>query len=121
MKTILYNAENNTIIGTYPDGYRVDGKPQVVEPPVYELVYTETEQPEYNRETHYLTMTHEIDLELKYYKQVWHIRELPPPTPLQPDIAEIIKLIIKKTIDGVELTEEELLILKNYNNETNKI
>ena len=117
MKTILYNSEDNTIIGHYPDGYKVNGKPQSVEPPVYELVYTETEQPEYNRETHYLTMTHEIDLEHKYYKQVWHIRELPPQPPPQPDIKEVIGLIIKKTVDGIELTEEEVQTLKTYNYE----
>lgn len=119
MKTILYDSENNIIIGHYPDGYKVNGKPKQVEHPIYELPYTETEPPEYNSETHYLTSAYVVDMELKQYRQAWNIVVIPPAPPLQLNISEVIKLIIKKTIDNEELTDEEILTLKTYNYETN--
>jgi hypothetical protein len=118
MKTILYNADTAEIIGTYKDGYRVDGKPEAVDPPVYELPYTTTTPPTINEETHYLISKHEVDMELKQYKQVWEVREMPPPPEPQPDLSEVIKLIIKKVVDGIDLTETETLILKSYDHET---
>jgi hypothetical protein len=116
-KTILYNSEDNTIIGTFPDGYRVDGKPQEVDPPIYELPYTNTTPPEINQETHYLTSKYEVDMERKEYKQVWNICKKVVVAP-QTSLSEVIGILIKKVIDGVALTEEETLTLKSYNDGT---
>lgn len=119
MKTILYNSEDNTIIGTYPDGYKVDGKPQEVDPPIYELPYTNTTPPEII-EGEYLTSKYEVDMERKEYRQVWEVHEVVVVVPT-PTIEEVIGILIKKVIDGVALTEEETLTLKSYEHGQNYI
>ena len=118
MKTILYNTDDNTIIGTYPDGYRVDGKPQEVDPPIYELPYTDNIAPTIE-EGFYLTSKYEVDMELMQYRQVWEVHEVVVVP--QTTIEEVIGILIKKVIDGVALTEEETLTLKSYNDGQNYI
>ena len=117
MKTILYDSENNKIIGHYPNGYLVNGKPQVVDPPIYELPYTTTTPPEII-EGEYLVERYEVDMENKEYRQVWEVKVIPPVVE-SVDIADVMKILIKKTLEGVELTEAEILILKSYNDENN--
>lgn len=116
--TILYDALENRILCHCPDGYLVDGKPQEVDPPIYELPYTDTTPPEINQETHYLTSRYEVDMELLQYRQVWEVHEIVVAAP-STTIGDVIKLLIKKTVDGVALTEEEIQILKTYNDEAN--
>lgn len=72
-KTILYNADDNTIIGHYLDGYKVDGKPQEVDPPIYELEVIDTLPPTYDPKLQNLTSTFDIDLINFTYTKLWVI------------------------------------------------
>ena len=46
MKTLLYNSATNKVISqVFDNGYLVDGKPQEVLPPIYELEYKPTASP----------------------------------------------------------------------------
>lgn len=78
MKTILYNSEDNTVIGHYLDGYRVDGKPEKVEPPVYELTVVPCEAPDYDRATESIAPGWLPDIVSLTYNQVWVINKLTP-------------------------------------------
>lgn len=115
MKTILYNTKTGYVIGYYPDGYNVKGKPGRVDPPVLELPVIDTPPPEYNPETHRVTSMYQVDLTLKQYREVWQVHELPPPTPPTPEIPEVLSILIKKVVDGTALSEEEIQTLKTYN------
>lgn len=57
MKTILYNnTEGKVISQVFNNGYLVDGKPQPVDPPIYELEYISTSVT-YNPETQVASST----------------------------------------------------------------
>jgi hypothetical protein len=116
--TILYNTDTSEIIGHFDPCYMVDGNPQAVELPIVELPYTTTTPPEINQETHYLTSRYEVDIELLQYRQVWEIHEIVVAVP-SATVGDVIKLLIKKTVDGIALTEEEIQTLKAYNDEAN--
>lgn len=75
MKTILYNSiEGKVISQIFNNGYLVDGKPQPVDPPIYELEYISTSVT-YNPETQVATSTWEADINTLTYTQVWTVRD----------------------------------------------
>lgn len=76
MKTILYNSATQQVISPiYQDGYKVDGQPQSVEPPIYELEYIETTQPEHDPVTQYVTQEFLPDFDENEYRQVWYVHD----------------------------------------------
>ena len=76
MKTILYNSATEQVISPiYQDGYKVDGQPQTVEPPIFELEYIETPQPEYDETTKNVSYEWGVDLDELTYTQSWQIIE----------------------------------------------
>lgn len=75
MKTILFNnIEGKIISQIFNNGYKVDGKPQPVDPPIYELEYISTSVT-YNPETQVATSTWEADINTLTYTQVWTVRD----------------------------------------------
>ena len=81
METILYNKVTQQVIGHYPNGYQVNGKPSpTYDKDIVELAVIETEASEYNHETHSLSSDYIADVEAKTYTQVWSIT---PKTPYE--------------------------------------
>lgn len=117
MKTVIFNTDTNQIESHHPDGYKVNGRPCPVEDTLFELPYTESTPPVINDETHYTTSRYVVDMELKQYRQVWEVFEKPVALQPQVEMADIIKIIIKKVVDGTELTVDEIITLKSYENE----
>lgn len=74
MKTILYNTTTNFIIGHYPDGYKVDGVPQEVQPPIYELSVIEPEAPTIT-DNQVLSSEWVVDLINETYTKVHTVRD----------------------------------------------
>ena len=75
MKTLLYNSVTNKVISqVFDNGYLVDGKPQEVLPPIYELEYIPTIAPNIT-ENQVKSATWIPDIVLKTYTQVWEVRD----------------------------------------------
>lgn len=72
MKTVLFDQSIETVVGWYENGYKVDGLPCSVDPPVYELEVIEI-SPEYNSALQKAADSIEVDLELMQYRIVWTI------------------------------------------------
>ena len=116
MKTLLYNSATNKVISqVFDNGYLVDGKPQEVLPPIYELEYKPTASPNVT-DTQVRSATWVPDIVLGTYTQVWEVRdktesELTAEKEAQASIKENeldpaqIKLALRYTTDL--LTEEE--------------
>jgi hypothetical protein len=78
MKTILFHTKENTVLGWFESGYKVNGKPSpTFDPDVVELTVVETEPPEYNPETHSLGSAFVADFEEKTYTKVWSFNPIP--------------------------------------------
>lgn len=76
MKTIIYNSETGKpISGVLKDGYLVDGKPQPVDPPIFELEYKPTTPPDIP-DLQVRSAVWIPDTVLKTYTQVWTVRAL---------------------------------------------
>lgn len=116
MKTLLYNSTTNKVISrVFDNGYLVDGKPQTVNPPIYELEYKPTIAPNIS-ETQVKSAIWVPDIILGTYIQVWEVRdkteaELITEKEIQAftkenelDVAQI-KSVLRYTTDL--LTEEE--------------
>ena len=72
--TVLINTDTNTVIGRFPNGYTVDGKPQAVEPPIYEL--TEVVNPKPTTDyTQYVTGEWVVDLGAEEYRYEWTVHD----------------------------------------------
>jgi hypothetical protein len=116
MKTLLYNSATNKVISQiFDNGYLVDGKPQEVLPPIYELEYKPTIAPNIT-ENQVKSATWIPDIVLKTYTQVWEVRdkteaELITEKETQASVKENeldpiqIKAVLRYTTDL--LTEEE--------------
>jgi hypothetical protein len=116
MKTLLYNSATNKVISqVFDNGYKVDGKHQLVDSPIYELEYRPNTQPPHTgKEIAFATWV--PDVALGTYTQVWQIRskteaELTAEKEAQAsakenelDVAQI-KSVLRYTTDL--LTEEE--------------
>lgn len=75
MKTLLYNSATNKVISqVFDNGYLVDGKPQEVLPPIYELEYKPTIAPNIS-ETQVKSAIWVPDIVLGTYTQVWEVRD----------------------------------------------
>lgn len=75
MKTILYNSATNKVISQiFDNGYLVDGKPQTVNPPIYELEYKPTTPPEIT-DLQARSAIWIPDITLKTYFQQWSVRD----------------------------------------------
>lgn len=74
MKTLLFNDNTGKVISKiFDDGYKVDGKHQPVEPPIYELEYLPTTQPSHtNKEVAFANWI--PDIMLGTYTQIWEVR-----------------------------------------------
>jgi len=74
MKTLLFNNKTGKIISRiFDEGYKVDGKHQIVKPPVYELEYIATIKPSHTyKEVAFSTWV--PDIVLGTYTQVWEVR-----------------------------------------------
>jgi len=76
MKTLLYNNSNGKVISPiFENGYLVDGHPQQVDPPIFELEYKPTPMPPHDAETEAVSAIWIPDTILKTYTQVWSIRD----------------------------------------------
>ena len=116
MKTLLFDYNAGKVISRiFDDGYKVDGKYQSVEPPIYELNYLPTPQPSHT-DQEIVFATWIPDIVLGTYTQVWEIRakteaELTTEKEVQASVKENeldpaqIKLALRYTTDL--LTEEE--------------
>lgn len=75
MRTILYNNNIQKIVSKiFEEGYKVDGKPQSVDSPIYELEYISTSVT-YNPETQVASSTWEADINTLTYTQIWIVRD----------------------------------------------
>ena len=75
MKTILYNSLTGQTFGKiYENGYTVDGKPQPVDPPIYELACIETPAPVITTDQ-VSSSVWVADTTLKTYTLVWTVRD----------------------------------------------
>jgi hypothetical protein len=79
MRTILYNADTGKVL-TRPleGGYRVDGQPRAVEPPIYELQVIDTPAPDYDRDTQRVSHERQADLSAGWWVTVWTITAKTP-------------------------------------------
>lgn len=76
MKTLLYNSVTNKVISQiFDNGYLVDGKPQEVLPPIYELEYKPTTRPTHDSTLQVVSAVWIPDTVLKTYTQVWSVRD----------------------------------------------
>jgi len=76
--TILYNTATQQVLGYYPDGYLVNGKPAPTNDiDVVELTVIETSQPSYT-ETQKISSIWEADLTALTYTQVWSVTDKTP-------------------------------------------
>jgi hypothetical protein len=76
MKTLLFNNNTSKVISKiFDDGYTVDGKPQAVKPPIYELEYKPTTRPVYDSILQVASAVWIPDIVLKTYTQVWEVRD----------------------------------------------
>ena len=93
MKTILYNSATNKVISQiFDNGYLVDGKPQEVLPPIYELEYIPTTRPVYDPILQVGSAVWIPDTILKTYTQVWTVRTFEPSELPTLEEAKAIKL-----------------------------
>jgi len=77
MKTILYNTVTQQVIGHYPNGYQVNGKPSpTYDNDVVELGVVEVEEPKHDPATQRLTSSFIVDLEAKVYTQVYEVVDI---------------------------------------------
>lgn len=98
MKTLLFNDNTGKVISPiFEDGYNVDGKYQLVEPPIYELEYKPTTRPAYDSLLQVTSAVWIPDTVLKTYTQVWTVRTL--------DASELPTLEEAKAIKLRELKE----------------
>lgn len=96
--TILYNSETGKIISKILiDGYKVDGKPFQVNPPIYELNYIDNQQPqiEYHEIADYEWV---VDLEYLTYERVWTIRVKTE--------SEMIEYLNNRNLEAIELVKD---------------
>lgn len=76
MKTLLFDADSGKVISPiFENGYRVDGKTQPVDPPIFELEYKPTPMPPHDAETEAVSAIWIPDTILKTYTQVWSVRD----------------------------------------------
>lgn len=76
MKTLLYDSATNRVISQiFDNGYLVDGKPQEVLPPIYELEYKPTTRPAHDSILQVASAVWIPDTVLKTYTQVWEVRD----------------------------------------------
>jgi len=74
MKTVLFDESTGMLIGWFEGGYKVDGLPCPVEPPIYELNVFDTEEPVYDPATQVISKDMVIDIPNGMYKSVWTVR-----------------------------------------------
>jgi hypothetical protein len=74
MGTILYNTTYQQVIGHFENGYIVDGKPQPVNPPIFELTVIEIKAPETDA-TKLVSSEWVVDLIAKTYTLTWSVRD----------------------------------------------
>ena len=75
MRTLLFNNNTGKVISRiFDDGYKVDGKHQTVEPPIYELEYKPTPPPDIT-DKQIRSATWIPDIVFKTYIQVWSVRD----------------------------------------------
>jgi len=113
MATILYNKEDNRVIGHFDPCYLVLGKPGAVEPPIVELVVVNTLPPEQVSPGMQVFSSYQVDLENKEYRQIWTEHPLPAPENPPFDLEHITRLLIRK-VDGEVLSPEEDAMLTQY-------
>lgn len=116
MKTILFDTDSGKVISPiFENGYLVDGKPQPVDPPIFELEYKPTASPNITG-IQVKSATWIPDIVLGTYTQVWEVRdktqvELIAEKEAQASVKENeldpiqIKAVLRYTTDL--LTEEE--------------
>ena len=110
--TILYNKEEQKVIGHYDPQYLVNGKPGRVDEPAVELQVVHTPPPE-TEEGYQAASIFVADIENKEYRQEWGVVPIPPPPEPEVDLSLIVRLLTKK-VDGETLSEEEELLLTIY-------
>ena len=77
MKTLLFDTDSGKVISpVFENGYLVDGQPQPVDPPIFELEYKPTPMPSHDSETETVSAVWVPDTVLKTYTQVWTVRAL---------------------------------------------
>ena len=77
MKTLLFDTDSGKVISpVFENGYLVDGQPQPVDPPIFELEYKPTPMPSHDSETEAVSAIWIPDTTLKTYTQVWTVRAL---------------------------------------------
>ena len=75
MRTILYNNNTQKVVSKiFEENYKVDGKPQSVDSPIYELEYISTSVT-YSPETQVASSTWEANINNKTYTQIWTVRD----------------------------------------------
>jgi len=71
--TILYNTQSQQVLGYYPDGYKVNGKPSpTYDNDVVELTVVNAEKPEHT-ENQKVSSTWTADLQAKTWTQTWEV------------------------------------------------
>jgi ribosomal protein L14E/L6E/L27E len=97
--TILYNTQSQQVLGYYPDGYLVNGKPSpTYDDDVVELTVVNAEKPEYT-ETQKVSSTWTADLQAKTWTQSWQV--------VDKTEAEIIAAINAKAEQAQEAVKTE--------------
>jgi hypothetical protein len=75
MKTLLFDDSTGKVISLiFENGYLVDGKPQPVDPPIFELEYISTPPPDIT-DLQVRSAVWIPDTILKTYTQVWSVRD----------------------------------------------
>lgn len=75
MKTLLFDADSGKVISQiFENGYLVDGQPQPVDPPIFELEYKPTHMPVHDAILQVVSAVWIPDIILKTYTQVWEAR-----------------------------------------------
>lgn len=76
MKTLLFDDSTGKVISPiFENSYLVDGQPQPVDPPIFELEYKPTPIPAHDSETEVVSAIWIPDTVLKTYTQQWSVRD----------------------------------------------
>jgi hypothetical protein len=70
---VLYNITEQKVIGWYPNGYLIKGKPATLPSHMAELDYVEEQCPAYNESTHKAITSLSVDLVLKTYTRSYNV------------------------------------------------
>lgn len=75
MKTILYDVNTEKVIGTFSNGYTIDGQTPSLPGNLYELAVIENPRPEFDSALQYTTRVRVADLEAKEWKWEYTIHD----------------------------------------------